>query len=92
MNFFNNALSYYVVELRGTVTLIAIAALIITGIAFVIPSETTKKFAKGHWMYILIGVGIALSANALITEYVDALNFSSPETAVSSISTAFFKF
>lgn len=71
-----NALeSYFTSGARDTVSALAVAALIVIGICFIIPNEKLKSFAKDHLFYVIIGVGIVLLANTIVPNFVS--NFQS---------------
>lgn len=62
--------TYFTSGASDTVTALAIVALIIIGICFIIPHEKLKSFARDHLLYVLVGVAIVLLANTMVTNYV----------------------
>ena len=62
--------TYFTSGAKDTVTALAVVALIIIGLCFIIPNEKIKAFAKDHLFYVVIGVGIVLLANTVVPNYV----------------------
>lgn len=66
-----NALkTYFTSGASDTVSALAVVALIIIGICFIIPNEKIKNFAKDHLFHVVIGVAIVLLANTMVSNFV----------------------
>lgn len=65
----------YLASWNSSVNLVVAAALTIIGFAFIIPTDTTKKFAKSALPWVLLGAGIVLGATNIATEYVNSFTF-----------------
>lgn len=62
--------AYFTSGAKDTVSALAVVALIIIGICFIIPNEKVKAFAKDHLLHVIIGVAIVLLANTVVPNYV----------------------
>lgn len=65
----------YLSGISGYVHIILAAVLIIIGVAFMLPFEATKKYAKSMLPWALLGAGIILGAVSFATEYVNSFTF-----------------
>ena len=62
--------AYFTSGASTTVSALAVVALIIIGLCFIIPNEKTKSFAKDHLLHVIIVVGIVLLANTIVPNFV----------------------
>lgn len=65
---FMNSLYNICNTISPAIYLLVAAALIITGIMFIVPSQKTKQAAKEHLPFIVIGCGVVLGALTLANE------------------------
>lgn len=60
---------YFVTQGTSLGLALAVVSVILIGVAFIIPYDKLKEWAKAHVLGVIVGIAILLSATTLVTEF-----------------------